>query len=255
MNPDLSAWIAALPEEIVFGQALVQRAGRGFGLRHVADRQAAAETLQPLKVEDLRGWAQFTERGLFRPLKSAPTLRRGWRATAADAPALGLCLHHLYPGAVADWFAAQVPAPPVTSYREFTGRQTGMYRITTMLNDPVATTVICACCHPDSCLKRRLWTVGQFPPDAPAQKSFIPCLEPCAILLEFARKAARWEQEAAARPAPTPAEIERLRQEAVQRLQQPNLDLPECDFDAPNNPRRLRFILERIVVALTLSVC
>jgi len=30
----------------------------------------------------------------------------------------------------------------------------------------------------------------------PSEKSVIPCLEPCAILLEFARKTARLEQQA-----------------------------------------------------------
>ena len=199
MNPDLSALIAGMGEEMVFGQALARRAGRGFELRHVADRDAAAQSLQSLAVEELRGWAQFAQGGAFRPLKSAPNLRRGWRATAVDGTALGLCLHHLYPGAVADWHAAQAQPPPVTSYREFAKRQTGMYRITAKLNDAAAGAVVRACCHPDSCLKRRLWTVGQLKLDGVAEKSLIPCLEPCAILVELARKAARWEQEAAAR--------------------------------------------------------
>ena len=244
MNPDLSALIAGMGEEMVFGQALARRAGRGFELRHVADRDAAAQSLQSLAVEELRGWAQFAQGGAFRPLKSAPNLRRGWRATAVDGTALGRCLHHLYPGAVADWHAAQAQPPPVTSYREFAKRQTGMYRITAKLNDAAAGAVVRACCHPDSCLKRRLWTVGQLKLDGVAEKSLIPCLEPCAILVELARKAARWEQEAAARPAPTPAERELHRQEAAERLQHPDTDSPESDFDAPNNPRRLRFILE-----------
>jgi hypothetical protein len=97
----------------------------------------------------------------------------------------------LYPGAVADWFATQAAQPPVTSYREFTSRQTGMYRITTHLDDAAVAAVIHACCHKDFCLKRRLWTVEGAAPDAADAKSLIPCLEPCAILLEAARKAAR----------------------------------------------------------------
>ncbi len=254
MNPDLSAFLAALADEIVFGQVLVRRAGGGFELRHVADGQAGLETLQLLRLEELRAWARVTEGGAFRPLKSAPNLRQGWRATAADGPALGLGLHALYPGAVADWFAARSDVPPVTSYREFTERQTGMYRVTTMLNDPVAGAVVRACCYRDFCLKRRLWTVEGLRADAPEQKSLIPCLEPCAILLEFARKAARWEQEAAGRPAPSPAESERLRQNAQARLEHPDPGVEESDFDAPNNPRRLRFVLEKKGMALTPGV-
>jgi hypothetical protein len=255
MNPDLSAFVAALPEEIVFGQVLVRRFGRGFALRHVADREAAEGTCQLVKVEDLRSLAQFTQLGVYRPLKSAPNLRRGWRAMAMDAPALGLSLHYLYPGAMADWFAARSGNPPVTCYREFTARQTGMYRITAMLNDNVATAVVRACCHRDFCLKRRLWTVGNLDPDTAAEKSVIPCLEPCALLLELARKAGRWEQEAAAQPAPALAELERLSQEYAQRLKHLEPGLPEGDFDSPNNPRRLRFFLERNRVALREGVC
>ena len=233
MNPDLSAFLAAFAEEIVFGQILVRRLNRGFALRHVADREAAEEACALVKIEDLRQLAQFTELGAYRPLKSAPNLRRGWRAAALDAPALGLCLHHLYPGALPNWFAAQSGQPPVTSYRDFVSRQTGMYRITATLNDTVAAAVARACCHQEFCLKRRLWTVGKLAPDLPAEKSIIPCLEPCAVLLELARKAGRWEQETAARPPPAPAELERLNQECAERLKHSDHGLPECDFDSP----------------------
>jgi hypothetical protein len=69
-----------------------------------------------------------------------------------------------------------------------------MYRITQMLDDAQAREVIRACCNAGCCLKRRLWTVESLAPDAPAEKSEIPCWEPCAILLESARKAVRVEQ-------------------------------------------------------------
>jgi hypothetical protein len=178
----------------------------------------------------LRALAQFTTGGAFRPLKAAPNLRRGWRASAADDDALELALNHLYPGAVADWFAARANPPPVTSYREFTARQTGMYRITTMLTDGVAAAAIRACCHADSCLKRRLWTVEGLAPDAAEEKSAIPCLESCAIMLEFARKVARLEQEEKGPILPPPGA---------------DANVAESDFDSPNNLRRVRFAVEK----------
>ena len=46
------------------------------------------------------------------------------------------------------------------------------------------------------------------PPDGPTAKSILPCLEPCAILLEFARKMARVGQEEKTQP-PDPAEVAR----------------------------------------------
>jgi len=232
MNPDMRAFLAALDTEIVFGQVVVRRLESGFELRHESDRAAAPETLAMLVGTELRAWAQSAVGGAFRPLKSAPNLRPGWRAVAVDAAALELLLHYVYPGAVPDWFAAQSPHPPVTCYRQFTARQTGMYRITTMLRDDIAGAAIRACCHVDFCLKRRLWSVEGLEPDAAGLKSIIPCLEPCALMLEFARNVARLEQNTA-----PPSE-------------EPMADAAESNFDAPNNPRRLRFSLEKQALAI-----
>ena len=251
-NPALTAFVAALKSEFTFGQVLIRRPERGFELRHVADKEGEAATLRLLGENDIRPLAQFTSAGMFRPLKSAPNLQRGWRVESRNDEALGEALNRLYPGAVADWFAAQAPQPPVTSYRDFTDRQTGMYRIAAKLDYATAGAVTRACCHKDSCLKRRLWTVGGLVPDGAADKSAIPCLEPCAILLEFARKMARLEQEEKAAPPVTPDEMARRRAEAQAALNQPDDSVLESDFDAPNNPRRLRFILERPGAVLTL---
>jgi hypothetical protein len=204
-NPALTAFVAGLETDSAFGQVCIRRTERGFELRHVADKDCDPATLRLLGGNDIRPMAQLTARGAFRPLKSAPDLQRGWRATARDVNALGAALNQLYPGAVADWFAAGAPLPPVTSFREFTGRQTGMYRITARLDDSAAGAVIRACCQKDLCLKRRFWTVEGLAPDPPGEKSALPCLEPCAILLESARKKARVEldQKASEESAPT----------------------------------------------------
>jgi hypothetical protein len=252
-NPALAALVAAFEAELIFGQVCIRRMERGFELRHAADREGDPAALRLLEEKDIRPLAQFTAAGAFRPLKSAPNLQRGWRAAPRDEESLGAALNQLYPGAVADWFAAQTPPPPVTSYREFTARQTGMYRITTMLNDTTAGAVIRACCHKDFCLKRRFWSVDGLPPDDSAAKSVIPCLEPCAILLEFARKMARVGQEESAQPPPGPADITRRRAEAGVALQNPDATIGESDFDAPNNPRRLRFVLEKHPAPVTLK--
>jgi hypothetical protein len=252
-NPALTAFVAGFETGLDFGQVWIRRMERGFELRHLADRQCDPAALRLLEENDIRPLAQFTALGAFRPLKAAPNLQRGWRAMPRDEEALGAALNLLYPGAVADWFAAQSPSPPVTSYREFTGRQSGMYRITTMLDDAAAGAVIRACCHIDFCLKRRLWTVDGLPPDAAAAKSAIPCLEPCAILLEFARKMARVGQEERAQPPPDPVEIARQRAGAEAALKNPDVTIAESDFDTPNNPRRLRFVLEKHPAPVTPS--
>ena len=235
LNPDLAALAAAIKTELLFGQVLIRRADAGFELRHVADRQSEPGGLRLLSDGEIRPLAQFNSSGQFRPLKSAPNLRAGWRIAARDERALGTALNHLYPGAVADWFAAQSAPAPVTSGRQFTARQTGMYRITTRLDDAAAGAMTRACCHKDFCLKRRLWTVGGETGDDPSEKSVMPCLEPCAILLEFARNIARLEQRETPPPAKAPSQI--ITGPAV----------AEGDFNAPNNPRRLRYFLEKLV--------
>ena len=108
-NPALSAFVAALKTEFIFAQVWIRRTERGFELRHVADKECEPASLRLLGENDLRPLAQFTARGMFRPLRSAPNLQRGWRAAPRDEATLGAALNQLYPGGVADWFAAQAP--------------------------------------------------------------------------------------------------------------------------------------------------
>lgn len=194
-NPALKKFVAEIGNELILAQMLIWRLKKGFELRHVADRDAAEKALRLVNLTEARALAQFTASGEFRPLKSAPSLQRGWRIIAVDDTELDAALSRLYPGAVADWFAAQSPDPSVTHYREYVNRQSGMYRITAMLTDTQAADVARAVCDARCCLKRRLWTVPGLLPDAAAEKSLIPCLEPCAVLMEAARKAVRTEQE------------------------------------------------------------
>src|SRR5436190_13800395 len=243
-NPALDAFVALIVPELELAQVLIRRRDDEFELRHLEDR--AAESLRNVEVEELRAIAQFTKTNQFRPLKSAPTLQRGWRCVAHDALELDAALQGLYPGAVADWFAAQSSHPPITHYREFTSRQAGMYRITAMLTDEQAAQVACACCHPRFCLKRRLWTVEGLGPDPATQKSVVPCLEPCAVLLEFARQAMRLEQEKSPDAALPASEVETRRAALERALEGHRTDLREADFGVPENPRRLQLGLEQL---------
>lgn len=245
-NPALEKLVARIGSELLVAQVLIRQQPRGFDLRHEKDRDASADSLRTVALGDLRALAQSSASGAFRPLKSAPTLVSGWSATAASPEQLELALNHLYPGFLADWLAAQSPAPPITHYREFTARQTGMYRITTMLADDQAAQMIRACCHSRFCLKRRLWTAPDHDADPAETKSIIPCLEPCAILLEFARKAARIAQEETVTAVLAPAELETLRAALAQILSAPASDGREADFNSPTNARRVKLLLERL---------
>ncbi len=196
-NPALKAFIAQMGNEVVLGQVLIRKLGAGYELVHVEDRAAATDGLRSARPDEARSLAQFTAAGEFRPLKAAPTLQRGWRVEAVTDAGLEFALNGLYPGALADWHAARAPNPPLTNYRACAERQSGMYRITAKLSDAQAEVVIKHTCDAAHCLKRRRWTVSGLDRDPAGGKSLIPCLEPCAVLLEQARIAARAELKGA----------------------------------------------------------
>ena len=93
-----------------------------------------------------------------------------------------------------------------------------------------------ACCHRRFCLKQRLWTVGDLRPDEAKEKSLIPCLEPCAVMLEFARQAMRLEQDDKASVVLSFGESEALRVELKRSLDAPKSGEREADFSSPANP-------------------
>jgi hypothetical protein len=244
-NPAFEAFMTELGSELVFGEILLRKNAGGFQLCHVQDREVAE--LREAELTELRQLAQFTSANEFRPLKSAPTLRRDWRFVTANSSDVEMALQMVYPGAVADWFAARQPGPPVTHYRDFTSRQSGMYRITATLTDVQAARVARAGCDRQFCLKQRWWTVEGLEPDRPEAKSVIPCLEPCAVLLEFARTAARLEQRATPVML-APDEVEVVVAALEQRNGKPSAT-KEADFSVPENPRRVQLILEKLTSA------
>lgn len=244
-NPALSAFVAAIGDGANFAQLRIQRAGPRFELRHVEDADAATDALRNVSVSDLRGIAMETSDGVFRPLKSAPSLKRGWRCEISDVAKLDLAIGHLYPGGVTDWHARNDPAK-ATGYRDFTARQTGMYRITTFLDAGSAPPVIAACCDDRFCLKNRRWTYDGVA-DEPAGDLDLPCLEPCPLLLEFARKAVRISQEPTEGLEFSASELESL----LAALAGPGSVEPprEADFADPRNSRRLALLKQRLVLA------
>ena len=245
-NPAWQQFIAQLGDELELAQVLIRRLASGWELRHVADRDLGVDSLRPVKPAEARKVAEATSTGAFRPLKSSPNLQRGWRMVAAGEQELELALNGLYPGAIADWHAAQTAEPPVTDYREFAQRQSGMYRLLAKLDDAQAGRVITAGCDRKFCLKRRLWTVAGLAPDGTAGKSVIPCLEPCAVLMEFARQAARIGQETKVQLELAPAETATLKAALEAALARPDAAAREADFSAPDNPRRLQLVLAKL---------
>jgi len=212
-SPALQWFVQQIGGELLVAQVLVRRMDGGFELRHVADREVSSEKLASRPSESARGIAQVAEDGSFRPLKSSPNLRRGWLILARSDLELETALNWIYPGLIPDLFALRTSTAQITHYREFTNRQTGMYRVTTFLTDADAVAMAGKCCSARRCLKQRFWTVEGLPADQIEGKSLIPCLEPCAILLEYARKVVRTSQR---ENVPAQLAVDRLEPDARQ---------------------------------------
>jgi sirohydrochlorin cobaltochelatase len=186
------------------GQVLISRTDGGWELRHVSD-VGRTDLAEYERAADARGLANVDDAGVYRPLKTAPNLRRGWRLVVGSANELRKALDALYPAMLGVWLAHAAGEVVPVPLRETLGRQTGMYRVTQKLTDGQAQEAIARTCHDGACLKTILWTVdaGQRVTSLPAEK-FRPaqgdampllCQEACNILVSVARKVVKGEAE------------------------------------------------------------
>ena len=206
---------------VCFGELLLSAPGAGYELRHRADRARPADDLvchdDP---EAAFGLSLTDDAGNYRPLKTAPNLRRGWRLVVPDAAALRLALGGFYPGRAGAWRSFRQGALATTPLRETLNRQTGMYRVTGKLTDDQADALVGRFCRSGGgCLRTILWrrdaAVGaaastRLPPEKfdPAHDQtergkdgvvFVPllCQEACNLLVAEARRVVKGEAPAA----------------------------------------------------------
>ena len=248
-NPAQAALISEIDRNggrWIFGEVCVERVVQGYEIRHREDRDRPVDLLETVEIHELRHLAQFTAAGVFRPLRGMPTLRCGWRASAADSTALRTALDHLYPGGIADWWSFNFNCGRPTPYREYAERQSGMYRVAQRLDDAAVADVIRACCSPQQCIRRRLWTLDGVAEDAVECKSVIPCFEPCALTLEFARRAYRMLQQPLAAFQWNRAEAETLLSALELAVKHPSGEGREGDSADPLNSRRIQWTIHRL---------
>ena len=141
-----------------FGQILVQkRNGAGFVLSHRDD-----ESLDQLRTyrdaEDAVEITKYDDDGKYRPLKTAPNLRHGWRLELATIEELRRAMDYFYPGRLAVFVAWKREYLTTTALRETLDRQSGMYRIAAKISDPQINDLVANFCRSDSgCLRTILW--------------------------------------------------------------------------------------------------
>lgn len=169
------------------GQVL---AAPDFSLRHFDD--ASTSELRVFTApEDAREIAKYDEAGNYRPLKTAPNLRRGWHLRLGSLGEMHTALDFLYPAAVGTLAAFDAGDLVATPLRETLGRQTGMYRVTQLITDEQAADVIRDLCE-TGCIRRRLWGISSVrSPDIPAGSSAVLCAEACNLLVAGCRPVAK----------------------------------------------------------------
>jgi len=170
---------------------------RRYDLRHADDAGADAADLEersePRAARDL---VTFDERGRYRPLKTAPTLRSGW--AFSDLPAGGLlsAVDLIYPATVANWARERAGNLDVDHWAETAERQTGIYDVVGELRREAVEWVAEACCVDSECLKRREWEYDEGDElDADPGDGAFPCREPCSLVIAAARTWTMMEDE------------------------------------------------------------
>ena len=141
-----------------FGQILVEkREGAGFVLLHRDD--ASLNKLQRYRdAEDAIEIAKYDDQRKYRPLKTAPNLRHGWRLELATAEELRRALDYFYPSRLAVFAAWKKGCLKTTALRETLDRQSGMYRVAAKISDPQINDLVADFCRSDGgCLRTILW--------------------------------------------------------------------------------------------------
>jgi len=152
----LAKWLAAGFRRI--GQIAIEISDTGvFALTH-REEIARSDLDHYHDPDDAMRLALFDDQGNYRPLKTAPNLRRGWRLILPDQSALGTALDHFYPGRLAALSAWESKTLLTTPFRETLNRQTGMYRVAAKVTDTDADMLIGNLCRSDThCLRTILW--------------------------------------------------------------------------------------------------
>lgn len=206
------ALAAAVDKNRAIGEILIRRRDAGgFTLCHGGDESSSSlKTFN--QPEDAIHIARFDAAGNYRPLRTAPNLRRGWRLQVADLGELRCALDYFYPGRLAVLAACTEDKLSTTSLRETLDRQSGMYRVAAKISDDQIGDVVGNFCRSDGgCLRTILWKrdkSGALPSSKLPSEKFDPthdqtgrgeraipllCQEICSIVLNECRKAVKGE--------------------------------------------------------------
>ena len=138
------------------GQLEIVSSEEGFVLCHRDD--AGRTDLKNYEIDDALEVAKFDDARSYRPLKTAPTLRHGWKIVAHDLLQVEKVIEAIYPGRIAVLHAFKSGQLTTTSLRETLNRQSGMYRVAAKISDEQIDVLVGDFCRSDGgCLRTILW--------------------------------------------------------------------------------------------------
>ena len=140
-----------------FGQVLVRPSAAGFALRH-RDESDESRLEVFRNSDDAVAIARYDDHGRYRPLKTAPNLRHGWRMALTSLADVRRALDFFYPGRLATFTAWREKRLQSTPLRDTLDRQSGMYRVAAKISDDQADFAVADFCRSDGgCLRTILW--------------------------------------------------------------------------------------------------
>jgi sirohydrochlorin cobaltochelatase len=136
---------------------LIRKTNDGFVLSHREDE--ARNNLQTSRnAEEAVEIAKYDDAGKYRPLKTAPNLRRGWGLTLKTPEEMKRALDYFYPGRLAVFAAWKTGQLRTTNLRDTLDRQSGMYRVAAKISDAQIDDAVGDFCRSDGgCLRTILW--------------------------------------------------------------------------------------------------
>src|SRR5579864_588623 len=215
-----------MPDAIETGLASAAKGGGAIGqvrIRQTSDGQFALshcedELTTELRIfarpEDAIEIARYDDAGNYRPLKTAPNLRRGWRLNVTNMSGVRDAMDYFYPGRLAAFGAWKQNQLITTTLRETLNRQSGMYRVAAKISDEQIDDVVGSLCKSNGgCLRTILWkrdSNGAAPSTKLLAEKYDPsfdqtgrdrpiipliCQEACGLLVNECRKAVKAESD------------------------------------------------------------
>ena len=209
------------------GEIAIWPSEGGFAISHRDDKQLKEWQVSG-DAQDALEIAKLDDAGNYRPLKTAPNLRHGWRLEMATLDEVARALDYFYPGRLALFAAWKGEQLKTTALRETLDRQSGMYRVASRISDAQINDLVGGFCRSDGgCLRTLLWrrdasgfvastrlpaekfdtsydqTLGpRSATSATATEATIPllCQEACNLLVAACRKVVKTEGAALSLP-------------------------------------------------------